>query len=313
MADEIILHHYWNSPFSEKVRLMMGVKGLAWRGVIQPVIMPKPDLVPLTGGYRRIPVMQVGADVFLDSAAIMAEIERRHPQPQMIRGADWAINAWADRLLFQPTVAIIFGALGGAIDPAFVKDREAMSGRPFDAAAMKGAGPVSRGQFRAALAWLETQLGEAPFVGGESPSLADIAFWLNIWFYGSVLKGQLEADLGPFPRAGAWRARMAAIGHGSHAQMSPGEALDIAASSEPEPGERSTHDKDDPSGLSPGDPVTVAADDYGRDPIAGILVTASARGIVIAREDARVGRVNLHFPRMGYGLARAQTAGATVR
>ena len=62
MAD-ILLHHYDNSPFSEKIRLALGLKRLAWRSVIQPNMMPKPHLVPLTGGYRRIPVLQIGADV----------------------------------------------------------------------------------------------------------------------------------------------------------------------------------------------------------------------------------------------------------
>lgn len=305
MADEIVLHHYWNSPFSEKVRLLFGIKGLAWRGVIQPVIMPKPELVPLTGGYRRIPVMQIGADVFLDSAAIMSEIERRHPEPRVIDGADWAINAWADRVLFQPVVAIIFGALGGSIDPAFVKDREALSGRPFDAAAMKAAGPAARGQFRAALGWLEDQLGDRPYVGGERPSLGDIAFWLNVWFYGNVLKAQLEQDLAPFPRANAWRARLAAIGCGSHAKMSPAEALGVAAASEPDEALQIAHDPADPSALSPGASVVVSADDYGRDPVAGSLVAANAKAIVISRHAAELGRLNLHFPRAGYVLSAA--------
>jgi glutathione S-transferase len=302
----IILHHYWNSPFSEKVRLLFGIKGLSWRGVIQPVIMPKPDLIPLTGGYRRIPVMQIGADVFLDSSSIMAEIERRHPEPRVIGGADWAINAWADRVLFQPTVAIIFGAIGGAIDPAFVKDREAMSGRPFDAAAMKAAGPSARGQFRAALAWLEDQLGaRGPYVGGERPSLGDIAFWLNVWFYGNVLQAQLEHDLAAFPRASAWRERVAAIGYGAHAEMSPAEALRIAAASEQDETLQIDHDPADPSGLSPGASVTVSADDYGRDPIAGSLVAAGPEAIVISRQSPELGRVNLHFPRAGYVLSAA--------
>src|SRR4051812_45928124 len=103
-AGEIILHHYDTSPFSEKVRLMLGAKGLAWRSVIQPTIMPKPELIPLTGGYRRIPVMQVGADVFCDSQVIMAELERIQPTPPCVTGADWAVNLWADRLFFQPAV-----------------------------------------------------------------------------------------------------------------------------------------------------------------------------------------------------------------
>src|SRR6201991_205308 len=101
MTAEIILHHYDTSPFSEKPRVMFGVKGLAWRSVIQPVIMPKPDLIPLTGGYRRIPVMQIGADVYCDSEVILAELEARQPKPQVVHEGDWAWNHTADGPWFQ--------------------------------------------------------------------------------------------------------------------------------------------------------------------------------------------------------------------
>src|SRR5262245_44870368 len=69
---DIILHHYETSPYSEKVRLGLGLKGLAWGSVEIPVIMPKPDLTALTGGYRKTPVLQIGADIYCDSQLIMA-------------------------------------------------------------------------------------------------------------------------------------------------------------------------------------------------------------------------------------------------
>ena len=74
---DFILHHYDTSPFSEKVRLLFGLRDLAWKSVIQPTIMPKPELTPLTGGYRRIPVLQIGADVYCDSQVILAEVAAR--------------------------------------------------------------------------------------------------------------------------------------------------------------------------------------------------------------------------------------------
>ena len=57
---DIILHHYPTSPFSEKVRLVLGYKKLAWKSVIIPSIMPKPDVIALTGGYRKTPFLQIG-------------------------------------------------------------------------------------------------------------------------------------------------------------------------------------------------------------------------------------------------------------
>ena len=77
---ELILHQYASSPFSEKVRCLLGYKKASYQTVEIPVIMPKPDLMALTGGYRKTPVMQVGADVYCDSALICRLIDRAYPQ-----------------------------------------------------------------------------------------------------------------------------------------------------------------------------------------------------------------------------------------
>ena len=306
MNDQIILHHYDTSPFSEKVRIQFGIKGLSWNSVIQPTIMPKPDLTPLTGGYRRIPVMQVGADVFCDSQVIMAEIERRQPSPKTIHGADLAMDFWADRLLFQPVVAIIFGAIGHTVPAEFIKDREALSGRPFDIAAMKAAAGPMRGQFRAMSAWLEQQLAEGPqWFSGEAPGLADIACYMNLWFLRSALKADMIALLEGMPNLAAWRERVAALGHGQRTNLTTADAIAIAAAAEPASAAHIVHDPLDPAGLAPGAAVNVTADDYGREPIVGELVAVNAQRIVIGRTDERVGRVNVHFPRVGFSVSAA--------
>src|SRR2546422_4569969 len=95
MAETLILHHYDASPFSEKIRKIFGMKRLAWRAVEQPSMMPKPDLVPLTGGYRRIPVLQIGADVYCDTQLIVRVLERLHPAPTLYPGAsEGTCHAW---------------------------------------------------------------------------------------------------------------------------------------------------------------------------------------------------------------------------
>src|SRR5260221_13392170 len=78
---EIILHHYDRSPFSEKVRLVFGLKGVSWRSVDIPRWMPKPELMPLTGGYRKTPVMQIGAHTYCDTRRRLREGRRPLPQP----------------------------------------------------------------------------------------------------------------------------------------------------------------------------------------------------------------------------------------
>ncbi|MBL8555241.1 MAG: glutathione S-transferase [Phenylobacterium sp.] len=302
MTAEIILHHYDTSPFSEKVRLMLGIKGLAWRSVIQPVIMPKPELIPLTGGYRRIPVMQIGADVYCDSQVILAEIERRHPKPPVARGADWAVNLWADRMWFQSSVAVIFAEIGDNIPKAFADDREKLSGRPFDVAAMKAAAPFARAQWRAFAAWLEDGLGGGDFLGGATPSLADVAAWMNVWWAGGAARRTTDELLAGFDRTRAWAERVRGIGHGRRSEMPPAEALAVAARSEPS--DDVACDPNDPSGVRKGDRVVVQADDYGRDPVEGVLVGLSRDRVTLARECGELDVAHVHFPRAGYVLAK---------
>jgi glutathione S-transferase len=299
---DIILHHYDTSPFSEKVRLMFGIKGLAWRSVIQPVIMPKPDLIPLTGGYRRIPVMQIGADVYCDTQVILAELERRYPDPPVVRGADWAVNLWADRLWFQASVAVIFAEIGDQIPKEFRDDREKLSGRPFDTGAMKAAAPLMRAQWRAYAAWLEAGLADSDFLGGGTPSLADVAAWMNIWWTGAAVSKVAAGLLTGFDQTLAWRDRIRAIGHGRRSEMAPAEAVQAASASTP--GEGLASDPNDPSGLKPGDKVVVQADDYGRDPVEGVLVAVTGDRVTLARECGELDVVHVHFPRAGYVLAR---------
>ena len=128
---EIILHHYELSTFSEKIRVAMGLKGLAWRSVDIPAAPPRPLLAPLTGGYRRVPVLQVGADIYCDTNLIMPTLERLFPSPQspslypagcegLARGLSFA---W-DRAMWIPTIGVLSHFIGDMFPPEFVKDRQ---------------------------------------------------------------------------------------------------------------------------------------------------------------------------------------------
>src|SRR5712692_9250142 len=144
---EIILHHYPMSPYAEKVRLAFGLKGIAWRSVHIPFVMPKPDLMPLTGGYRRTPVLQVGADIYCDTQLIMLEVEKRAPQPPLLpvdqAGEARALAMWADRNIFWSAVGVVMGGIGDKLPEAFINDRSAFSGRSFDVAKLKEAAPFA--------------------------------------------------------------------------------------------------------------------------------------------------------------------------
>jgi len=299
---EIIFHHYWTSPFSEKVRIVLGMKGLKWRSVEIPNMMPKPDLMPLTGGYRKTPVMQIGADIYCDTQLIIRELERRHPRPAVIphAGLSFALAFWSDRPFFQATVPLIFGEVGPMIPEAFKKDREKMfPDRPFNYEQMKAAIPAFKDQWRAHADFLEAQLGDGrKFVLGELATVDDAHAYMNFWFLKSFFAPTADALLKEFPQTTVWIDRVKAIGHGTQAPMDSKDALAVAKAAASTAVPRA--DEHDPNGRRPGDRVAVMPDDYGRDPVAGELVFSNAQEIAIKRSDPAVGEVVVHFPRAGF-------------
>ena len=296
---DILFHQYDSSPFSEKVRVCLGIKQLAWGAVDQPVIMPKPDLVALTGGYRRIPVMQIGADIYCDSQLIVRELERRYPEPTLFPTGDSGLahaNAlWSDRAVFQAAVAIIFGGLGDKVPPAFIADRTALSGRSFDTTAMQAAIPHMEMQMRAHIALLSDQLADGrAFLTGERPGLVDANAYYNLWFIRAAFPPAASL-FATAPHVPAWMERVRAIGHGERSTVSREAALAIARATAPLAGTIAPHDA-----ALEGKQITVAADDYGRDPVRGVLVGSSDHHIALRREDPLAGEVVVHFPRIGF-------------
>ena len=298
----IILHHFDQSPFSEKIRVIFGAKNIAWTSVRISRIMPRPDLMPLTGGYRRTPVMQIGADIYCDTQCIMRELERRFPEPSLVpkgsEGFAWSSAMWTDRTFFQNTVNLVFGSLADKVPADFIADREKLRGAKFDVAAMTAAIPQMRDQFRAHLQWIDVQLGDGRrWMEGENPALCDINAYMNIWYVRSNL-ANADDMLAEFDHARAWAARMRGLGHGQRSELSSAEALEIAARAMPQTEELS--DPNDPNGRKPGDKVEVMPDDYGKIRVSGEIVALSPQHIAIRRHDPRAGEVVVHFPRAGF-------------
>jgi glutathione S-transferase len=306
IADDraLILHQYDASPFSEKVRAIFAHKRLPWFAVEQPNMMPKPDLVPLTGGYRRIPVLQIGADVYCDTAAIVRLLERLHPSPTLHPGGSEATchawNLWADRVLFFPVVAVVFAEIGAYVPQAFIEDRSRMMpGRDF--ADVPKQAPHAREQLHALVSTLEAQLADGrPFLLGAAFSLADAACRHPLWFLRAAPTSVRMLDR--FPAVTAWLARVEAMGQGERSDLAPADALAIARAATPTGG--GTVDPADPSGLAAGDPVAIVPDDYGFDPVRGTLVAASATELAVARADPALGELVVHFPRVGFRVSR---------
>ena len=304
MATEhpIILHHFPQSPFSEMVRLVFGLKNISWTSVEITRIMPRPDLMPMTGGYRRTPVMQIGADIYCDTQCIMLELERRFPEPTLFpeacRGLASATAMWTDKAFFQGTVNLVFGTLADKVAQEFIADREQLRGGKFDIAAMTSAIPQMRDQFRANLQWIAAQLADGrKWMCGDEISLCDINAYMNVWYVRGSLP-ILDQMLAEFPATKNWEARMRAIGHGTSMEMSTSAALEIGTQATPTTAELA--DIHDPNGRKPGDVVTVMPDDYGKIGVRGEIVALSSQHIAIRRHDPVAGEMVVHFPRAGF-------------
>ena len=260
--------------------------------------------MPLTGGYRRAPVLQVGADIYCDTRLILAELERRQPQPALFppahRAAANAIAYWAEQQLFRPISLYVSGTNHDVLPPDLQADRARMRGLPVpDDATVQRAARRNAPAVRVLLGWVEEMLADGrEWIAGPAVTVADFAVYHAVWFITGRTE-RLRHELAPHRHLGAWMQRMSSFGHGVSQPISSEEALRIAAASAPAPLRQSTPFAEDPP---LGTSVRVRPDDYARDAVEGELVFADGDEIALRRQDARVGEVVVHFPRLGYDL-----------
>lgn len=306
----LILHHYPTSPFAEKVRLMLGYKNLPWKSVIIPMVSPKPDMVALTGGYRKTPVLQIGADIYCDTALIADVLEHiqhlptLYPEPS--KGMARTLAQWADTTLFWTSMAFnmqpkglaqIFDRAPPEAAKIFAEDRKAMSAgmarqRPQDAAAA----------YKSYLRRLSDMLDDRPFMLGDVPCITDFAMYHPLWF--TRIRTSVLADiLNATPAVLDWMDRMAAIGHGTMEKFTAQDAIAVAAASTP--ADLQCDIFQDEHGIALGSQVMISAENFGLEPTHGELVAATRMHYTLRRTDERAGLVHVHFPRIGYSLKPA--------
>lgn len=312
----MILHHFDASPFSEKVRIALGIKGVSWQSVKVPRILPKPDLMPLTGGYRRTPVAQIGRDIYADTRLILAELEARHATPALYppeqAASIAALERLGDQVLFLAAIPLLLsepgqvaleGALGAAGLAAFRADRAALfeqgrSGAP--------TADFSAAHWHPSMAALEAQLQDRAYLLGDAPTAADCAIYHPVWYVRGN-PGVAEA-VTRYPRVAAWADRMQALGHATAEEISGGDALAQAAAADDFAPLPATIDPD--SRLTMSQSVHVAATDYGGDIVAGRLIHLSDTRLVIEREHPDLGTLRNHFPRAGFAVTPGDGADA---
>jgi glutathione S-transferase len=307
---EIILHHYPESPFAEKIRAILGFKRLSYRSVSIPMMLPKPDVIALSGGYRRAPMMQIGSDIYCDTALIADVLERIQPDPPLYPQAHAAtariLAAWADQYWFGAGVGFAmqpegFMSMFERYSPehraAFIEDRKA-----FRKGAPRMALHVATALLSRHLGYMEQQFSdERSFLLGSDATIADFSFFHPLWFIQRA--SAVAGFLATYPRTMRWMHRLAAVGHGTPTPLSSAEAVEIARAGVPAP--LRTEPAQAPGPCPVGARVTVAPTDYGIDPVAGELVAEYTNEWIVKRTDPRAGTVHVHFPRVGYQIESA--------
>lgn len=310
---QMILHHYDEAPFAEKIRMVFGIKDLTWRSVIQPSALPKPDLLPLTGGYRRTPVFQLGADIYCDTQLIASLLERQHPTPSIFpdgnAGMGMALGSWANGPYVVTSVAIYMGAkdpFAGSLDlPAhFHEDRKEMWRKQFDTDTLGPRLAGYRSLLDAHTAFIVEQLRDGRlFLTGPQPAWVDMHAMWDPWFLHRFAPAEARRAYDRFPSIAAWLERLDALGQGTRIEMLPAEALDIARDAMPLP--PTGIDPHDPIGITAGTRVIVSPADYAQAQVEGELVGTTVASLSIRRHHERVGEVVVHFPKIGYTVEPA--------
>lgn len=297
---ELILWSYDASPFTQKALRMLGIKAARWRWVETPMMPPKDDLVALTGGYRGTPVLQVGADVYVDSQLIARELERRLPGPTLFpagAATELMLVKWSDAF-FRSSLKLALALMLPDWPAEFRQDREYLF-PDIDFDRVGEDVEHAKAQYRAHAALIERQLADGrPFLGGDAAGLADVQAHPFVWLARGGYPGLAGELLDDLPALVAWEARVAAIGEGTRLPISAAEGHAVARAATPSAGVRV--DARDAQRLAAGMTVEVEPDDTRRGGVRGELVVATADEVAIRRSHAATGEVVVHFPRLGY-------------
>ena len=309
-VDQLILHHYDMSPFSEKVRAILSFKDVPWTSVEIPPVMPKPDLIALTGGYRRTPILQIGAHIYCDTALIAEVLERLAPSPAIFPpecgGTARVFAQWADSTLFWAAAAYAFQPEGAASILALMTPEQRHAFAVDRSSFRAGVPRMAPGEATAAmlvyLRRFETMLiDDRVWLLGSSASIADFAVYHCLWFIRRA--GPLASIIDDFPYVAGWYERIRRLVQPAHADMTSEAALRHASDEAPQEIEAEFYT--DTHGIALGERVTITPIDTGRDPVEGELVLALRDELAVRRFDDRVGELVVHFPRLGFEMKKA--------
>lgn len=304
---DLILHHYWPSPFAHKIRMALGMIGASWTSVEIPRVPPKPLLMPLTAEYRRTPVLQIGADVYCDTANIARALGEAWYEDALFpggqRGRVMALASWIDQSVVELAIRIVITSAIGTAPAEFIKDRgDLYFGTGWTPEGMQAALPGARLQLEAQMNHLNDALAETGHMVGGKHSYADAGVGFLAWF----LRGRWDGGpdlLARYPHIERLESQLATDSEGAYTDMTAEAALECAKASQ----------SDAPTGIhnaacdfEVGQKVRIRQRVTSSDPdIFGKLRYMDAGRVSIDHSSAETGDVVVHLPVAGYQIDAA--------
>lgn len=190
------LYQFEISQYSEKVRLILDYKGLAYRKIEVTPGVGQLDLFRMTG-QRKVPVLKDGNQYIADSTEIAKYLERKYPDRPIIpsdpkqRAMCFLIEEWADESIGIKSRKVLFGALSQSqnyrksILPMATPDvvKSLVELVPNDVLKVLGFGvgfgpdvvKSAEEDLKQDLESLCLLLADSPYLVGDQPTLADLA------------------------------------------------------------------------------------------------------------------------------------------
>lgn len=297
---ELILFHHDPSPYAARIRKCFGLKNIPWKSCLVPMVMPRPAMTILSGGYRKIPIMQYGANIFCDTRLISQKINNLFSDLKLFsHGAlqNSALQSQSDQM-FRSGAILSLIENKDFIPPEVVDDR--MSFFTFIDEKIEETGlSHHQSQFKKYAYDIDEQLKNDEYVLGLEPNWADICCYANIF----MAKGNIPSSfewMKKLKNIEPWYQKLLSYGEGVRKEISSEEALEIAKTSLPDLSAANHHNSEDRNMPQPGDNVIVSPDDYGQISVHGQLVCINSNEIVVTNETKEVGAIAIHFPRLGF-------------
>ncbi|KAF7196875.1 hypothetical protein HII31_01793 [Pseudocercospora fuligena] len=335
---EIILFTYPESVFGRRMIRYLNLRRLPFTQIRVPPNMPRLILQERLGiNYRRIPIMSIGRDIYIDTRLMLAKLETFFPENRL--GAEDAFGSGVEDLLenfvidggpFWRTAGCIPPTAPLMKDEVWKKDRFDGSGGGFTKQALLDNRSWSISQLRIYYSLVEKMLedGRQWILGGDNPGLAEIhAGWVHDWGVNMAQDIRDDSDGSTadmkralsdieFPKLYDWVKRFRNAAEDAEKENTEGGRLQEGADAEDQIVDRVLaaefteqdpyFDESDVLGLSRGQRVTVAPVDFGfthKDE--GNLIGISKNEVVIEVQVPRgKGSLRLHYPRINFKILR---------